>query len=178
MIEIEQSENDDINFIQIVERILNAEIRTTEPKYVFITKVDHWFDFKWRTFSHKIFGELGVWREPLRIPPFIPDRIIEENYFEKSGENYSLKDIHQLHIYQNSAENAERKINLISALYIWFSGKTRDNSQGCLMVYKFGIDTQESWYISLLKKKHWQIYKTDNISNSVVKFMIERGVEN
>lgn len=169
MIDISPSENDDKNFIEIVGRILQFEVKFAQPEDVFVTKVNHWFDFKWRGFSHKILGALGVWREPLRIPPFIPDRIIEEKHFQKIGENYELKDLYQLHIYQQSSENAERKINRKSAIYLWFSSDTTNNSQGSLMIYKFDKDSQDSWYVSFIKKPDWQIYKTDNISKAELK---------
>jgi hypothetical protein len=173
MIEILPSKTDNKKFIGLVEQILHDEVKFAQPEDIFITKVDHWFDFKWRGFSHKTFGELGVWRDPLRIPPFIPDRIIEEVYYQKIGKSYERNDHYRLHIYQNSAENAERKINRKSAVYIWFSGETANNSQGSLMIYRFGKDIQNSWYASFIKKVEWQIYKTDNISKAEINSMIE-----
>lgn len=175
MIEIITSQNEDRNFVRLVEQILNVGISLIEPKDVFITKVDHWFDFKWREFSHKIFGALGIWREPLRIPPFIPDRIVEESYFEKVGKKYISKDLYRLHIYQPSSENAERKINRKSAIYLWYSGETANYSQGSLMTYSFTEDSQNSWYASFLKKKDWQIYKTDNISRAEINAMLDKN---
>jgi hypothetical protein len=173
MIEILPSKTDDKIFVGLINQILQTEISFVEFEDIFITKVDHWFDLKWRAFSHKMFGELGVWREPLRIPPFIPDRIVEETYFQKVGKSYVPKDLYQLHIYQPSSKNAERKINRKSALYIWFSGNTLSNSQGSLMIYKFTKELQNSWYVSFIKKTEWQIYKTDNISKAEVKGIIK-----
>lgn len=174
MVKIQSNENDDQTFLGLVEKILRVEVSLAQPEDVFITKVDHWFDFKWRGFSHKIFGALGVWHEEfLRIPPFIPDRIVQEIYFQKIGEIYEQKEPYRLHTYQNSDENAPRKINGKSAIYCWFSSETVNNSQGSLMVYKFGKDFQNSWYASFMKKAEWQIYKTDNISKSVIKSMIK-----
>ena len=173
MLKISPNENDDKNFIELVEQILRAEVVFTQPKDVFIIKVDHWFDFKWREFSHKIFGALGVWRKPLRVPPFIPDRIVEEAHFQKIGKSYKREVPYRLHIYQHSSENAERKINRKSALYVWFSGDTVSKSQGSLMVYRFANETQNSWYSSFVKKADWQIYKTDNISKAEIKSMMK-----
>lgn len=174
MIKIISKESDDKIFISLVEQILNGGVNLNEPKEVFIIKVDHWFDFKWREFSHKILGALGVWdKSSLRVPPFIPDRILEESHYQKFGNNYVQKRPYRLHIYQHSEENAKRKIYRKSANYIWFSGDTLNNSQGCLMVYTFNKDFQNSWYISFIKKSDWQIYKTDNISKAEVKTMIE-----
>jgi hypothetical protein len=174
VIEIISSKNEDKTFVGLVERILYTGISLTEPKDVFITKVDHWFDFKWREFSHKIFGALGVWRNTLRIPPFIPDRIVEESYFGKIGKEYIRKDLYRLHIYQSSSENAERKIKRKSAIYLWYSGDTANKTQGSLMVYTFCKDSQNSWYASFIKKKDWQIFKTDNISKAEINAMLDK----
>lgn len=175
MIKLLPSKDDDKNFVEIVAQVLDVGVNLVRPEEVFITKIDHWFDFKWREFSHKIFGALGVWREPLRVPPFIPDRIAEEMYFQRVGENYRRKESNSLHIYQPSENNARRKINRQSALFIWFSGETANNSQASLMVYTFSNDFQNSWYVSFIKKSDWQIYKTDNISKASVKAMIENN---
>ena len=174
MIEILPSQNEDKKFVGLVEQILNTGISLTEPNDVFVTKVDHWFDYKWRKFSHKVFGAVGVWREPLRIPPFIPDRIVEEAYFEKVEKRYIYKDLYRLHIYQPSSENADRKIRRESATFLWYSGDTANNTLGSLMIYTFGKDFQNSWYVSFIKKTDWQIYKTDNISRAEIKAMIEK----
>ena len=173
MIEIESSKNDDKNFIELVQQILNVGINLGQPEEVFIVKVDHWFDFKWLTFSHKILGAVGVWNEILRIPPFIPDRIVEELYFEKVGKDYEKRISNPLHIYQPSENNTRRKIKRNSALFVWFSSETTVNTQGSLMVYFFAKDFQKAWYVSFIKKAKWQIYKTDKISKAEVKAMIE-----
>ena len=174
MIELTPSRNDDKNFVALVGQILLSEVNFSQPDDVFITKIDHWFDYKWRGFSHKIFGALGVWREEfLRIPLFIPDRVAAEAYFQKVGKCYGRNDLYRLHIYQNSAENARRKIKRRSAVYVRFSGDTLNKSRGSLMVYRFEKDGQHSFYVSFIKKSVWQIYKTDNISKAEVKAMIE-----
>lgn len=143
-------------------------LRNYEPKYVVIIKVDHWFDFKWRQFSHKIFGAMGVWREPLRIPPFNPNRIIEEFHFENTGEEFCRSVVFS-HIFQSSSENAQRKIRRDRSIYVWFSGNTAEGNHASLMLYNFPEGTQSSWYASFLKNSddgNWRIRKTDGISRA------------
>lgn len=173
MIEVIPKEDDDNEFIKIVEQILMVGVRLSQPEEVFIIKTDHWFDFKWREFSHKIFGALGIWRNPLRIPPFIPDRIIEQKYFQNNGIEYQELDSNPIHIYQPNENNSQRKIKRKSSHFIWFSGQTTANSQASIMVYIFSQEYQNSWYISFTKKSSWQIYKTDNISKAEIKSMLE-----
>lgn len=175
MIEIITKENDDKNFISLVNQILNVGVNLTEPDEVFIIKVDHWFDHKWLSFSHKVLGELGIWNKELRIPPFIPDRVIEESHFQKEIDGYKVKSASILHIYQPSEDNTFRKIKLFSdsAIFLWYSGKTSINSQGSVMIYFTSKEFQNNWYVSFLNKNSWQIYKTKNTSKNEVKAMIE-----
>jgi hypothetical protein len=175
MIEIFPREIDDKNFIEMVEQILYVGLNLAEPKEVFLIQIDHWFDFKWRQFSHKVLGELGVWNKELRIPPFSLDRVVEELFFQKTAGGYESKPCAPLHLHQSSENNNYRKINLLSdsAIFLWYSGDTIKNSQASVMVYYVSQNFQKSWYVSFLKKENWQIYKADNISKHEVKAMLE-----
>jgi hypothetical protein len=117
MIEIISKENEDEKFVQMIEQIVNVGINFTKPKEIYIIKIDNWFDFKWLGFIGKTLGELGMWNnEELRIPPFIPDRILEQSYFHKTGENYFKQKAPNLHIYQSSGNNITGKRKLVSTL--------------------------------------------------------------
>ena len=169
MIKILPSESDDNDFVKIVEQILDVGINLGCPEKVFLIKVDNWFDFKWRGFSHKILGAVGIRQKPLRIPPFIPNRIVEQKYFQRVGEIYHTKNANPLHIRQSSNLNVARIINQKSAIYIWFSGETVKNSQASLMVYLFKEDFQNSWYVSFLKKKIGKFTKLTIFQNLMLK---------
>jgi hypothetical protein len=178
MIGIISKENDDNKFVQIIEQIINAEINLTQPKEMCIIKIDSWFDFRWLGFIGKTLGALGMWNnEELRIPPFVPDRVLEQLYFRKTGENYTKQSAPNLHIYQSSGDNITGKRKLVpiseSRLFCWYSGNTKNSTQGSLMVYRVGKENQNIWYVSFLKKSNWQIYKTKNTSRAEVKSMIQ-----
>ena len=45
-------------------------------------RVNDWFDSKWLGFSGKLVGAVGVWNTELTVPPFNPNRIREERWFD------------------------------------------------------------------------------------------------
>ncbi len=173
MIEILPSEKDDSEFILIIEKILKNFVQSHLPKEVYVIKIDSWFDFKWRAFMGKYLGAAGFWnKEQLRIPPFIPDRVLEQIYFQKLNEEY-VKRVHaDLHIYQTSSNNITGKRKLVtssgSRLFCWFSSNTKNTQSGSLMFYHIKPEDSDTFYVSFLKKKNWQIYKTDQISRNEV----------
>lgn len=134
MIEIITKENDDKAFTDIVENILNETIENVAPDDIFLTKIDNWFDFKWRAFSGKLVGAVGVWNSELTIPPFIPDRVLEQTYFQKLSNSYLNQSGSFLHRYQASGENIGRKLESYSfartRLFIWFSGNIKNSLRG------------------------------------------------
>jgi hypothetical protein len=170
-----KTKSDDEIFIEIVERFINKSISFYKPNEVYVIKTDNWFDHKWVEFSGKVSGELGVWLRELRVPPFVPDRIVEELHFQKDDKEYKLQEARNLHIYQASEENALRKIKNFtdSAILVWFNGNTNICSQACLMFYQVENEVETAWYISFLKKETWKLYKTMNISRNEALGFIE-----
>jgi hypothetical protein len=168
-------DNDDENFIRIVENIINKSISSFQPNEIYVVRIDQWFDHKWQGFSGKISGVFGVRGKILTIPPFIPDRVIEQLHFQKIGKNYQQQKAENLHIYQESGENLQRKIRHLtnSASFFWFSGNVANNSQASLMNYQIKDQAENGWYVSFLEKETWQVYKTNNISRNEVLALID-----
>ena len=164
--------NDDITFTRIISQVLNDLIFLTKPIDVFVIQINHRFDYKWLTFSHKVLGELGVWHnDELRIPPFVPEKVIEESYFQLKHGNYFQKEFVPLHIQQNSQENAHRKIKLFSTsgIFLWYSGNSSIHSQASLMVYTRKNAIESCWYVAFNKNKSWKISGNRNISINELK---------
>ena len=177
MIEILPTENDDSDFTLIVEKILKSFIQNLEPMEIYIFKIDHWFDFKWRAFTGKMVGVLGSWNnKELRIPPFIPDRVEEQLYFQRENKTYIKKEAYDLHIYQTSSNNITGKRKLVTSseprFFLWFSGDTKNTLRGSLMIYQIKKEDSFTLYVSFLRKENWQIYKTDGISRKEVLALI------
>lgn len=172
MIEILPDDNDDLEFVAIAENVINKTVENISPDEIYLTKIDNWFDFKWRAFSGKLVGAVGFWNKELTIPPFIPDRVLEQSYFQKSGNSYAKQVGQYLHRYQSSGENIGRRLESYSSartrIFVWFSGNTKNSLRGSIMIYQITKDVKYSFYISFLKKDNWQIYKTDEISRNEV----------
>lgn len=178
MIKIESGENDDPTFVSIVETTLDNLIRMHPSTDIYLIKIDNWFDFKWYSFSGKALGLVGFRHKELRIPPFTPDRIAWQRYFIKTESHVVETEVKPLHIYQQSDANFLRKIKLISdsAIFLWFSGNSKTSSRGSMMLYGIRDGNEPSWYISLLKKESWQIFKTQDISKNEALAQIESVV--
>lgn len=177
MIEILPIQDDDSNFTVIVEKILNSLIHNYSPKEIYIFKIDNWFDYKWRAFAGKAVGAVGIWNEKvIRIPPFIPDRVLEQLYFQRQDKTYEKQNVPNLHIYQGSSENITGKRKLVAfgdtRMFFWFSSNTKSTLRGSLMLYHIENENSYTFYVSFLKKKTWQIYKTDGISRQEVLALI------
>ncbi|HMS11383.1 MAG TPA: hypothetical protein PKE66_17970 [Pyrinomonadaceae bacterium] len=169
MIRIQAQISDDLEFTYLVESLVNRLVDTVSPGELYLVKIDHWFDFKWRGFQGKLHGALGLRAfERLRVPPFIPDRVIEQRHFEKDGGGYNEQEA-GLHFYQSSSKNLTSKcLVAVSSprLFIWYSGGTKDFHRGSLMVYVIEPEGPKSFYISLSKGTEWGSLKTDGISKN------------
>ena len=177
MIGIEPHEGDDLEFIEMVERFATSYIDSNEPDSVYLLKIDHWFDFKWKEFEGKMLGALGSWNsEFLRLPPFIPDRVVDQVRYERVEGTYEVIPGRQVHVYQSSGENITGQGRLVGSwwtrMFIWFSGGSRDSQRGSLMLYFIEKENSKSVYVSFLKKKQWQIFKTDGISRNEAKHLV------
>jgi hypothetical protein len=174
VIKLLPNDNDNLEFIQIVQSILDGFIQSHTPKEIYIIKIDNWFDFKWRSFAGKILGIAGVRSKELIVPPFNPNRVLEQSHFQKFGETYEKQDAPAIHFYQPSEENLSRKLRYYSdsSMFFWFSGNTQNTFRGSIMIYQIEDERESSWYISFLKKEKWQIYKTGGISRNEVLALI------
>jgi len=170
--------NDDPGFVRLVSLIIDALVIQRSPKIIVIIAVDNWFDHKWLNFSGKILGALGVWKDPLTIPPFHPDRIINQTVYQMGRQKqYELMEAPPLHNPQSSAQNLKRKIQNVtnSGVFAWWSGNTRANAKGSFMAYIQNGDYTTSWYASFDRGERWTLNKTKNISTEEVRALLQSG---
>ena len=71
MIELIPGEGDDLDFLALVQHIVNGAVSALDVREVFLVHVDTWFDFKWLGFCHSR-------REELCVPTFERNRIRSE----------------------------------------------------------------------------------------------------
>ena len=76
MVKIKKTQDDDQDFITIVESSLNTTIDSVKPEEVYVICIDHSFDHKWLSYSGKFEGLLPIWNKRLTVPAFNPNRVI------------------------------------------------------------------------------------------------------
>jgi len=178
MIDIRQNNTDDSDFIDLIETFVERLLASISPSDLYLIKIDSWFDFKWRGFQGKLLGAAGIRAfDKLRIPPFIPDRVLEQRHFERDNGGYYEGSEPLLHFYQSSSDNLTRKTIYAATeprLFLWYSGGTQTTKRGSIMTYIVEKSNQRTFYIGLTKKIVWQTLKTDGISRNEAKSLLEQ----
>jgi hypothetical protein len=174
MIELKTAEPDDPQFIEIASQILNSAINCYEPNEVYVVHLDNWFNHKWNAFAAVIDLQLGIWKlDSLRKPPFNPNRIMSQSYFhvdDVSKAVYVEGEAPILHTRRSSYWNLHKRLKDLthSGLFMWYSGNTKSNESGSLMVYYIGKGEPVHWYVSFYKKQEWQMNKIQDLSKKVL----------
>jgi hypothetical protein len=163
--------NDNGDFVKQVCCVLSNYRDEKSFNSIRLIRIDNWFGSNWYKFTGKIFGAAGVSNSRLTIPPFIPDRVTLEAEFKLNSDgNYKLqKPAKSLHLYQSSEDNLRRYYDRVypDSATIWFSGNSRANGRGSIMVYMHSPTLGPSdWYVELSEKKNWKPVKLINISLS------------
>lgn len=181
MIELTKSESDNLDFIQKVQVLVNEIIIDLKPNEIFLFKVDNWFDTKWLNFTGKVLGALGTWNynHAQRIPPFSPNRIMEQGHFhlDKFGAYTKGEFEDEIHKRQPAEKNLNRRIVNVSdsAVFIWYSSNTIVNGQGSLMIYPVEDGKCEPYYIGFKKNKEWDIVNAPGTNKKAMEFYLERN---
>jgi hypothetical protein len=158
MLNLELDANDDADFGRAIHAAVLGVLRLSKPPEVYVAKVDSWFGSKWLAFSHKALGALGIASSDLRVPPFVPSRVVYERYFARADEDYvAAPSPLVLHIRQTSSANAARRISSLCprAALFWWSGSTHTTGRGALMGYIPASGGHASWYCELTRKTQW-----------------------
>jgi len=170
MYSIAAMKDDDASFLAMVNRVVDRTLQQVNPADVFVVRTDHWFDQKWLGFSGKVLGAIGVSKNRLTIPPFVPNRVVSQDAYslDAAACSYRHVDAPPLHVVQHSRQNLTRFIDRItkSGVFIWFSGGTRQADMGSIMAYVVNGDSQSAWYASFQRGKTWQIHKVSGLSKN------------
>lgn len=182
----------DPDFVGLVSRACSAELNAKAAHEVFLVRIDNWFDVKWLNFSGEgrvAFGwytglsynpdtSLDEFRQLKKtFPPFSPNRVVAEYYFtrEENG-TYSPHEGSFVHSQERgqSSRNLHRRVAAFSdsALFVWFSSKTKVNGRGSLMVYRANGTRVTSWYSSFSKENEWRLLRTERIGREQLRTWI------
>jgi hypothetical protein len=178
MVTINATDRNDPQFVEFVTRIIDAVAKFYRPDEIYITQIDHWFDHKWKAFSGKVLGALGVWKGRLTLPPFKPSRVVSQVYYEVAPSGtaiYTLKSAAPLHIDQWSDANMQRFVDRVSrnGVLVWYSGDTKASDTASVMLYHVTDEEAVGWYASFKKKEGWKLNKVEGISRRELSAMLE-----
>lgn len=178
MVTINVTDHDAPQFVELVTRILGAAVRLYRPDEIYVVQIDHWFDHKWKAFSGKLLGELGVWKVQLTLPPFNPPRVMSQVYYEAESPGaavYTLRPPLPLHIDQWSDANMQRFVDRVSrnGVFIWYSGDTKTSDAASIMLYHVSEGETAGWYASFRKKEGWKLNDVAGISRRELAAILE-----
>jgi hypothetical protein len=163
---VKKNDADDPTFVEWLDAIIAGVFDQTRPKQLYVLRVDNWFGKKWLGFSGKLLGTFGVRKRDLTLPPFIPSRIVSQHRFVARGQ---IKPKHpQIHVYQQSGENLNRKIELVlpGATLFWFSSRSKENARASAMAYVLRDGEYWSWYVAGTCGEHWRIVQRVGITET------------
>jgi hypothetical protein len=178
--EFNEDLGDDSAFIRLASQIIAGATVTHQPPNVCVFKIDHWFDHKWLAFSGKFLGAVGSWREPLTVPPFVANRIIEKWHFKRDADASAYHvETHMSNIHHRgrAEENLHRSVRQIapdSALF-WFSGNTRATGRGSLMGYIPVDGDHWPWFLAFTRNTDWRVARRKSIHEYEVRLFLEAG---
>jgi hypothetical protein len=169
MIELTPEHHDDVPFLDLVQRAVDAEAKRQRPREVYVIHLDNWFGDRWVQFSGKLVGMAGVRMKRLTVPPFHPNRVRSQRHYcwdVEANDYCATDDNRRLHRYQESRQNLRRYLTDIasSAMFVWYSGNTLANGAGSLMVYIVEGDVTDRWYVSFERTSEWGVKKCVGIS--------------
>ena len=169
---LSEKENDKNEFILNSEKIVGHAIELWNPKEIYVTRIDNWFDQKWMNFSGTMLSAISIWKGETTIPPFHPNRVELTDYYEKTVEKVYVqkKSPIELHPYQESNKNLKRYISnfLNDGLLIWYSGNSKVNGLGSIMIYSIRESECRPFFVTLSENNNWKVSKTKGISRDEI----------
>lgn len=179
MTKISPTSNDHPDFISIIMRIVNESLMKYQPCELYLIHIDNWFDHKWLKFSGKSSGVAPIWKRRTTVPAFTPNRVLKESYYlKKPGEKDYRKGTLKkpLHQYYPAKGSTRYYLDELteSGVFLWYSGASKTNKIGSVMVY---IETQEhcdQWYASFNLKDTWKLNKTKRISPEEINVILSQ----
>jgi hypothetical protein len=164
---------DEDAFIAQVDALANGILGKHTPASLIVIKVNSWFGSRWLGFSGKTLGALGVWRDNLSVPPFVPSRIVSQQRF--TAPNYSEIDSGSpLHRKTRSSDAILRKIAAIepAAAVLWYSGNSKITGHGSAMAYIPESNSYSCWYVSSAKLHAWHLKEIVGITPQGLTFLM------
>ena len=172
-VDLPSNENDDPDFIALIGAFVSHYAPLLSSYRVRLIHVDNWFGERWLGFAGKYKGiaairqrrgELAVdsRQRSLANPPFPPSRIQAYAGIELHEDGSTSEfEPHPLHVKKHSGLAGRLFSNGLCA---WYSGNTKNNSNGSLMVYELCPSGQNAWYLSFQQNdtRRWDVVSCRN----------------
>ena len=191
MIDLHKTESDDQKFLNIVGVLVEFFYNKYNPKAICAIHIDNWFGDKWLGFRGKTLGAAGVrdrdFNSSLVLPPFNPARVLDTTVYELKNNTVSRIHKRDLHVYQMSESNLYNYVYGFG-LFVWYSAKTKINSQGSIMIHYNEHPIKEApnsedgyilvkpkyaaYYIMLERKTKWALSKIIGSENEDIKKLL------
>lgn len=137
------------------ERIIRTEVARTGARELHLVTIDGWFSQRWLAFSHKAVGAVRFAHRDLRIPPFVPSRVLAQQSFVRADGDtyYPLRRARALHVRQPSQANERRRVAIVApdAALFWWSAATQPSGRGSLLAYFPGDGGHTGWYAEIAR---------------------------
>lgn len=138
---VSTQQGDSAEFIEKARAIAIGVAQGFRPARLYIIRIDNWFGPKWMHFAGKFTAgkgaAIGVHKTRLRVPPFVPSRVVGQGVFV--GPDYEeTMAAPLLHIECPSKQALSRRIEDVDedAAFVWISGESEAQKRGTVMVYR------------------------------------------
>ena len=181
--EIAPQIDDEPEYVKLVEMAVNGVLRRHLPASLALIKIDNWFGSRWLGFSGKYLGAIGLTIKPsyfdqenLRIPPFVPDRVLSQRRF--IGPTFvEVNTGPPVHLKVASSTGLRRKaaIEEPRTALAWYSGNSKQNGRGSLMVYLPEGSSYWGWFVEWERSTPWRVTESKGITLEEVSLLMEEG---
>ena len=159
-------------FIDQVERLLNGVVALFAPPMFHLVQVDAWFDSLWLRFSGKTMGAVPVENSRLTVPPFHPNRVLNERRLVHDTDSNGYVEAPEtiaLHLHISSGANLSRHLATVApgVTCAWYTSESAPSKRGALMVYVPNATVEGSywtWYIAYAAGEPWRLTRHKGIS--------------
>jgi hypothetical protein len=176
---IQPEPTDAVEFVTVVNQVIDGLLHRHAPESLFVLQIDTWFGQKWLGFSGVPLLGIAAWYKKLRIPPFVPNRVISQRKFQAPFYE-EIDSGNPLHRSVSGRVALGRKVSEVApgALLIWYSGNSKNTGRGSLMAYIPESDSYRSWYAQWQNANHWHVVQTDGIKLPDLEKLMELPKQN
>jgi hypothetical protein len=171
-------------FVEQVACAMNSVLRRYSPASLVLIKIDNWFGKRWLGFSGKFIGIAGVTfkvhshpTNHISIPPFVPERVVLQRRFTAPDyEEVDAGESVQKQMPSKDALRREAALAFPETALAWYSGNSKANGRGALMVYLPINASFWCWYVGLENATTWRVTECWGIKHEEYAGLIEEGL--